>query len=154
MSAGGIVYTDARSVSRLERRDKKESGQIFILLVLTAGVTETTEQKWTFPKGRLGDHGDETMKAVAVREVREEGGVTGEIQQDLGEVKYFYKFKGENIFKIVHWYLMEYVSGDPGNHDHEVLEAKWFELSQVAETLVYKTDKEIFEKARRLISNF
>jgi len=139
VSAGGVVY-------------KKQNDQLFILLVLTAGVTETREQKWTFPKGWVGaENKGESMQEAALREVKEEGGVEAEIRQDLGEVKYFYKFEGQNIFKIVRWYLMEYKSGDPKDHDHEVLEAKWFTLEEAEKTIVYKTDKEIFEKAKKFL---
>ena len=141
ISAGGIVY-------------KKEDGQTFILLIKPSGVTQNKEKKWTFPKGLIDDHGEGSIEQSALREVKEEGGVAGKIIEKLGSIKYTYVWQGENIFKIVTWYLMEYVSGDPKDHDFEVAEAKWFELSEAEKTLVYKTDKEIFEKTLQAQCNF
>lgn len=139
-SAGGIVF-------------KKQDNQIFILLIIPSfSERHPTYPIWTFPKGWIHDHPDETIEQSAVREVREEGGVDAKIVSDLGQVKYFFKWQGENIFKIVHWFLMEYVLGGPNNHDLEVKEAKWIEINEVEKFINYKTDKEIFSKAKeRLI---
>lgn len=136
ISAGGIVY-------------KKENEQTFVLLIKPSGSTQNQEKKWTFPKGLIDS--DEKPEQTALREVKEEGGVEATIIEKLGSVKYTYVWEGKNIFKIVTWFLMEYVSGNPEDHDHEVLEAKWFELSEAEKMLVYKTDKEIFEKAKKIL---
>lgn len=140
VSAGGIVY-------------KKENGQIYILLIKPSGKTADQERKWTFPKGLIADKNPESIVESALREVKEEGGVEAVVKDDLGEVKYFYKWQGQNIFKIVRWFLMEYASGDPANHDFEVAEAGWFELSEAEKMLSYKTDKEIFEKAKKALGS-
>lgn len=132
ISAGGVVY-------------KKDQSQTFVLLVLTSGATAEDKQVWTFPKGHLDDQKPEE---AAVREVREEGGVEARIVEKLGSVKYTFVWKGENIFKIVTWYLMEYVSGDPADHDHEVKDARWVTLPEAETMLKYKTDKEIIQKAK------
>ena len=84
--------------------------------------------------------------------MREEGGVDAKIIQDLGEVKYFFRWQDESIYKTVQYFLMEYVSGDPNDHDHEVDEAKWFELSEAEQVLTYSTDKEVFEKAKKALN--
>ena len=136
ISAGGIVY-------------KKENNLVFILMIQTSGKSAETKKAWTFPKGHID--GDEKPEETAVREVREETGITAKIVEKLGSIKYTFLWEGENIFKIVTWYLMEYVSGDPSGHDYEVEEAKWIELSEVEPLLKYKTDKEIFEKAKKII---
>lgn len=157
VSAGGVVYTDARSVSRLERRDKKDppsprlrrtsDGKIFVLLIKPSGTTNNQEKKWTFPKGLIDDHDESSVEETALREVKEESGVEAKIIEKLGSIKYTYKWEGQNIFKIVTFFLMEYVSGDPKDHDFEVAEAKWVPIEEVLDTLSHKTDKEIFEKA-------
>lgn len=138
ISAGGIVY-------------KEQDRRVFVLLILPAKREDIKTGKfvptWTFPKGWVGDHGDETIEESALREVREEGGVDARIVASLGEAKYFFRREGENIFKAVNYFLMEYISGDTADHDHEVTEAKWFELAEAEKALIYKTDKEVFERA-------
>ena len=150
MSAGGVVYRKNGDGSA------SSAGQgVFILLIMPAPRESATREAfrpvWTFPKGWVGDHTDETMEQTALREVKEEGGVEAKIIESLGEVKYFFRWQGENIFKTVEFFLMEYVSGDPADHDHEVDEAKWVPLEQVEEILTYKEDKEIFAKAKKIL---
>lgn len=156
-SAGGIVYTDARSVSRLEHRDKKDpptGRQIFILLIMPKGPNfGPPEGYWTFPKGLLDVEG-ESKEQVAVREVREEGGVNAQIKSELGYVKYFRKseYYG-NALKFVYFYLMEYISGNPQDHDNEVAQADWFNLEDVEGKLKWPHDKEIFAKAKERLGD-
>jgi len=138
ISAGGLVY-------------KREKGKIFVLLILKKPWRRNDKKDiWTYPKGRID--GEEKLEETAVREVREEAGVVGQIEEKLGSVKFTFTWEGENIFKIVTYYLMKYVSGDPSGHDYEVAEAKWFELSEAEKFLTYKADKETFEKARSILN--
>src|SRR3989338_2066685 len=137
ISAGGGVF-------------KKENREIYILFIQNSGKNAETKKVWTFPKGHLDDQKPEE---AAIREVKEEAGVEAKIIEKLGSVKYTFVWEEENIFKIVTWYLMEYVSGDLANHDHEVADAAWFELSEIEKMLTYKTDKEVFAKAKVLLKN-
>ena len=45
---------------------------------------------------------------------------------------------------------MEYISGDPKNHDFEMLDAKFVSEDDVRKTLTYLVDKEAFEEALKL----
>ncbi|MBX4187282.1 MAG: NUDIX domain-containing protein [Candidatus Doudnabacteria bacterium] len=135
ISAGGVVF-------------KKDGSQTFILLIQPSGQTANKDLVWTFPKGHLDN---QKAEEAAVREVKEEGGVNAKIIANLGSYKYTFVWEGENIFKIVTYYLMEYVDGDPADHDHEVAEAKWFEIAEAEKNLTYKIDKEVIEKAKDAI---
>ena len=128
-SAGGVIYR------------RNESGLQIVLISVKNG------QAWCLPKGVV-DKG-ETTEETALREVREETGLAGRIIDTLGEINYWYYIKGENIKcrKTVHFYLMEYVSGDTAEHDLEVDEAGWFSLETALEKVSYKGDRTMIEKA-------
>ncbi|OGE36903.1 hypothetical protein A3B45_02840 [Candidatus Daviesbacteria bacterium RIFCSPLOWO2_01_FULL_39_12] len=100
---------------------------------------------WSFPKGLI-DPG-QTPPEAAVREVREEGGVEAEILDKVGYNKYVYTLNGEKIFKVVTYFLMKYVSGDPKDHDWEVEEAGWYTPEDALKQLTFSQDKALLKKA-------
>jgi ADP-ribose pyrophosphatase YjhB (NUDIX family) len=59
---------------------------------------------WIMPKGTLET--DETYKQAALREVKEESGVTAEIMKYIGKTQYSFHGTSELVNKTVHWYLM------------------------------------------------
>ncbi len=97
------------------------------------------------PKGHPDD-GETTLQA-ATREVREETGVTAEPVCELGEVRYWYVRDGRRVPKSVFFYLFRYVEGDPGDHDHEVLEARWMPLAEAQAALTYSGEREMAARA-------
>ena len=135
ISAGGIVY-------------KKEGDQILLL------ITKHSQYKaWSFPKGIIGDNvRNESKEDAAVREVAEEGGIKAKIINDQPiDVHYSYRFKEYLVTKTVYYFLMEYTSGDPKDHDWEVSEAMFVMEEEVKRTLNYKADQEAFEKILTLL---
>ncbi len=129
-SAGGIVY-------------KKNDDKVLWLI-----VQHKKALHWGFPKGHIGDHVEnELIEEAALREVSEEGGVQAKIISNTPiNTTYFFK-KGADLHKkTVHYFLMEYISGDTKNHDDEVAEAKFVETDEAWDTLTYNTDKEAFSK--------
>lgn len=104
------------------------------------------------PKGII-DPG-ERAEQTAVREVREETGVTAELVQKLGDVKYVYvRSWGDRarVFKVVSYFLLQYRSGRLGNlpeeTKHEIASVKWVPLEDAPKLLTYKGDREIAKKA-------
>jgi 8-oxo-dGTP pyrophosphatase MutT (NUDIX family) len=127
-SAGGVVVRDGRCVVIVPTRRAANGTRVLAL-----------------PKGHV-DPG-ETPPQAAVREVREEAGVDARLLEDLGEVRYFYVRGGRRIAKRVEFFLLEYVAGDPEEHDHEVEEARWMPLEEAARTLTYQGEREMVSRA-------
>jgi mutator protein MutT len=127
-SAGGVVVRDRSCVVIVPRRRTADGSRVLAL-----------------PKGHP-DQG-ETPEAAAVREVREEAGVSASVVEKLGDVRYVYQRAGRRIAKVVSFYMLAYESGEPEEHDHEVEEARWMELSEAAEALTYEGEREMAARA-------
>jgi 8-oxo-dGTP pyrophosphatase MutT (NUDIX family) len=97
------------------------------------------------PKGHP-EPGESSVEA-ATREVREETGVVAEPVEKLGDVRYWYAWKGERVLKIVSFFLFRYRSGSVRDHDDEVLAAEWIPLEEAPARLAYKGEREMAELA-------
>jgi 8-oxo-dGTP pyrophosphatase MutT (NUDIX family) len=110
----------------------------------------TPPRIWTLPKGHVEPR--ESNEQAALREVREETGCWGEIVTRLNEISYWFYVGKTKHRKAVTFYLMRYLSGDPANHDHEVDEARWFDVLQTRKTLKYVNEKRLVDMALEFIS--
>jgi 8-oxo-dGTP pyrophosphatase MutT (NUDIX family) len=101
------------------------------------------------PKGHI-DPG-EKPEATAIRETREETGLSGRSLGKLGDVKYAYRFEGKSIFKIVSFFLLEHESGDIDALDPkmriEVEVAFWLPLERAVKELSYPGERDMAKKA-------
>jgi 8-oxo-dGTP pyrophosphatase MutT (NUDIX family) len=103
------------------------------------------DQVLALPKGH--PDGDETPEQAAAREVSEETGVTAQLIEKLGEVRYSYERDRRRIAKRVSFFLFEYRSGDLADHDHEIEDARWISLEEARETLTYDGEREMVNRA-------
>ena len=108
------------------------------------------------PKG-LVDPGEKALDA-ALREVREETGITATLVTKLADIKYVYVRSwgdGERVFKIVSFYLLRYESGRIDNVSDEmrveVARAKWVRLEDAPKLLAYSGEKQMARKALEYI---
>jgi 8-oxo-dGTP pyrophosphatase MutT (NUDIX family) len=104
---------------------------------------------WALPKGRI-DPG-ERAEATALREVAEETGAHGHALGKLGDIKYWFNWEGERVFKVVSFFLVRYEGGRlgeiPPEHRHEVAEARWLPLDEAPALLAYRGEQEMAEQA-------
>jgi 8-oxo-dGTP pyrophosphatase MutT (NUDIX family) len=108
--------------------------------------------KWVLPKGIVNK--DESLEQAALREVREETGVQTRIVESLGDPeKYVYTARGVRVFKSVHYFLMEYISGSEADHDHEMEEVKWVAIDAAIEMMGYRGAKEVLIRSKAKLEN-
>ena len=135
VSAGGVAF-----------RWKDSEPEIAI-------VSVKPKLRWQLPKG-LVDPG-ESPEVAAVREVREEAGVETDRLALIETIEYWYRSmkygKPVRFHKFVHFYLLQYRSGDVSDHDHEIEEARWVSFEEALEMLEFKGEREVVEKAREMI---
>lgn len=137
VSAGGVVF-------------QKHDNAIDVALISVG-----KNRRWQLPKGQV-DPG-ETPDETALREVREETGLTSELLQPLDTVEYWYisTYTGDRIriHKYVHFYLMRFQAGNVEQHDTEVNEARWVEIQRALEMLAFDNEKNILKKALEAIQS-
>jgi 8-oxo-dGTP pyrophosphatase MutT (NUDIX family) len=110
------------------------------------------------PKG-LVDGGEKALDA-ALREVREETGITATLVTKLADIRYVYVRSwgdGEKVFKIVSFYLLRYESGRIDNISDEmrieVARAKWVRLEDAPKLLAYRGEKQMARKALEYVQS-
>ncbi len=132
VSAGGVVI--------------RREGTPQVCLIRPAG-----RRVWGLPKG--GVETGETLAQAAVREVAEETGIDGAVDDTLGSIDYnFYsREEGSRIHKTVHYYLMHATGGDTAYHDHEVSEARWVGLRDALRLMTYPNEREMVRRAAATI---
>ncbi len=126
-SAGGVVLRRFR-------------GRPFLVAVRLKGG-----KVLALPKGHI-DPGENAPQA-AEREVREEAGVEAELDEKLGDVRYWYQRDGQRVLKVVTFFLFRYRSGSVDDHDDEVESAEWVPLDDAPRLLSYKGEREMAELA-------
>jgi len=129
-SAGGVVY--------------RREGDV-VEIALASRRTRRGQLAWGLPKGGIEE--DEDDRQAAIREVREETGLEAEIEDDLGDIRYFYVWEGVRIRKAVRFFLMRATGGDVSLHDTEMEEVRWFPLATALKKAAYKGEREILDRA-------
>jgi 8-oxo-dGTP pyrophosphatase MutT (NUDIX family) len=109
---------------------------------------------WALPKGHV-DPG-EGAEATALREVTEETGAAGRSLGKLGDVRYWFNWDGERVFKVVSFFLVRYGSGRLGDlpeaFRHEVAEVRWLPLEEAPSLLTYRGEQDMAQKAWERLS--
>lgn len=133
-SAGGLVVDQDRRhavlIGRLDRHGK--------LL-------------WSLPKGHIEE--GETIEQTAVREVKEETGISAQVLESLGTIDYWFVAQRRRVHKTVHHFLLEAVGGELSDDDIEVTEVAWVPIAELEDRLAYTDERALVRKARRLFDD-
>jgi 8-oxo-dGTP pyrophosphatase MutT (NUDIX family) len=123
---------------------RERDGRYEVAVIKPAGRNVTA-----LPKGHI-DPGEAAAQA-AQREVLEETGLTARLEAKLGDVKYFFKWQGQSIFKVVSFFLFRFESGEIDALEpkmrEEVEVARWLSLDEAPRTLTYRGEKQMAQKA-------
>ncbi|WP_168119310.1 NUDIX domain-containing protein [Paenibacillus sp. HB172176] len=108
ISAGGVVFRH------------NEEGQLQVQLI------QDRYGKVSLPKGKMEP--GETVEETALREIREETGLTGEIVSEIDQIKYQYEHSSFGLVdKEVHYYLVKAIGGTHQAQIEEIRGVDWFE---------------------------
>lgn len=102
---------------------------------------------WTLPKGK--PHRGETEEETAVREVREETGLTCVLERPIGRIRYV---DGRGRSKTVQFWAMRPISGSFAPSD-EVDELRWLPLDGAEALLSYERDRRLLQRFAHLASS-
>src|SRR6185437_16842428 len=147
ISAGGVVVRQAENgweVAVIEPRGGPAPGE---------GDKKRHKEILALPKGLI-DPGEKPPE-TALREIREETGITAKILTKLNDIKYVYvRTWGDKqrVFKIVSFYLLRYQSGEIDDVTREmrieVKQALWIPLEGADRRLSYRGERDVIRKAQ------
>jgi bis(5'-nucleosidyl)-tetraphosphatase len=107
---------------------------------------------WDFVKGNI-EKGEEEKETVK-REIQEETGIKRvRIVDGFREtIKYFYRWKGQGIFKIVIFYVAE-SKQKKVRLSFEHIGYDWLPYQETLQRLTFRNSKDVLKKAHRFIED-
>ena len=114
------------------------------------------EGLWALPEGP-DRRGREQRGRRRCARSREETGAHGRSLGKLGDIRYWFNWDGERVFKVVSFFLVRYEGGRLGDipeaFRHEVAEVRWLPLDEAPALLAYRGEREMAERALARLSD-
>lgn len=132
-SAGGVVMRNNR-------------GNFEVIL-----CERSSEDLVALPKGKPNE--GESEPETALREVKEETGITVKIIKKIKEIFYSFRSSESKINKRVSFFLMEHAGGNILEHDDEFDKVYWEQIDSALRKLTFQGEKDVLEEAIKLVKN-
>jgi len=132
-SAGGIVF-------------RLDAGQPVFLLI------RDSYRNWGFPKGHL-EVGEEPA-AAALREVKEETGLSDlSIRGEIETIDWFFRFRGQLIHKVCHFFLMETAEATTcPQHAEGITACRWMRFEEAQSLVSYANARDVLRRAQEMLT--
>ncbi len=132
-SAGGLVLDERRRGALIGREDRR--GRMV----------------WSLPKGHIEE--GETAEAAAIREIREETGISGSIVAPLGVIDFWFMAEDRRVHKTVHHFLLRAEGGELSSDDAEVDSVEWVPLEDMSTRLAYADERRLMDRVQDLLAD-
>jgi 8-oxo-dGTP pyrophosphatase MutT (NUDIX family) len=133
-SAGGVVFR------------RRGDGALFLLI-------RDSYRNWGFPKGHLKD--GEPPERAALREVSEETGLRSlELRSAIEVIEWRFRFRGREIHKVCHFYLME--TGETRTEPQRaegITACRWAAYHEAIRLISYANARTVLARANELLQS-
>lgn len=108
-------------------------------------------KRWGLPKGHV--RRGETAEAAAEREIAEETGLHGVVEQHLTTIEYWFRINTLRIHKYVDIFLVRYQHGVITPQQSEVDDARWVNLHDAVNRASFQREREALQMAASILSS-
>ena len=135
LSAGGVLF-------------KEVDGKFQVII-----YSRNNSSQWCLPKGKIEQ--GETKEAAAVREIKEETGLDGEVVKHLKDIYYSYVDKKRKVLlnKTVHYFLVKYTKGQINTDDAGVEDVIWIDIKEAINRMTFDNEKQTLQRALNVLGN-
>jgi bis(5'-nucleosidyl)-tetraphosphatase len=109
-------------------------------------MVEQKKNTWSFPKGHREGH--ETPKETALRECKEETGITVLLEERMISEEYTYTYEGNSIEKKCQYWFAHTPFGEGIGDGKEITSTRWMGFDEAVSLVTYPTRKDLILRVR------